>query len=315
MFFVNNQKPPAIFLMGPTASGKSDLAMKLTKHLPVELVSVDSALVYRDMNIGTAKPDAETLHHYPHHLINVRAPDETYSVADFRVDVLSVMSKITDRGNVPLLVGGTMLYFKVLIEGIASMPAADKTVRASIITLAEAQGWQKVHDKLAEVDPESAARIHPNDPQRLQRALEIWQLTGQTMTQLHKLQRGQVELPYDICQIAIIPPDRTALHRIIALRFEQMLAAGFVDEVEYLRSKYKLHAMLPSIKSVGYRQVWQHLEGDFDRKTMADQAVIATRQLAKRQLTWLRGWNNLNKIEDVEVNEALKIVQASSILS
>lgn len=312
---MNNQKPPALFLMGPTASGKSDLAMKLTEHLPVELVSVDSALVYQDMNIGTAKPDAETLRNYPHHLIDVRAPDETYSAADFRVDVLSLMSKITDRGNVPLLVGGTMLYFKVLIEGIASMPAADKTVRASIIALAEAQGWQKLHDRLAEVDPESAARIHPNDSQRLQRALEIWELTGQTMTELHKLQLGQAELPYDICQIAIIPPDRARLHRIIALRFEQMLSAGFVDEVESLRSKYELHAMLPSIKSVGYRQVWQYLEGDFDLKTMSDQAVIATRQLAKRQLTWLRSWKNLNKIGGGEVKEALKIVRASSILS
>ena len=308
-----NTQPPAIFLLGPTASGKSDLAMKLTSHLPVELVSVDSALVYRDMNIGTAKPDAEILRQYPHHLVDIRNPDEVYSAADFRSEVLTLMSAISERGNIPLLVGGTMLYFKVLIEGIASMPAADSAIREKIVREAETGGWQKVHQRLAEVDPESAARIHPNDPQRLQRALEIWELTGESMTQLHKKQQDLVSLPFSVCQLAIIPPDRADLHRIIAARFEQMIKDGFVEEVEHLREKYDLNAELPSIKSVGYRQVWQYLEGELDRKAMQERAIMATRQLAKRQFTWLRGWSNLKEMPFPEVNEALKIIQASSI--
>ena len=310
-----NTQPPAIFLLGPTASGKSDLAMKLTSHLPVELISVDSALVYRDMNIGTAKPDAEILRQYPHHLVDIRNPDEVYSAADFRSEVLTLMSAISERGNIPLLVGGTMLYFKVLIEGIASMPAADSAIREKIVREAETGGWQKVHQRLAEVDPESAARIHPNDPQRLQRALEIWELTGESMTQLHKKQQDLVSLPFSVCQLAIIPSDRADLHRIIAARFEQMIKDGFIEEVEHLREKYDLNAELPSIKSVGYRQVWQYLEGEVDRKAMQERAIIATRQLAKRQFTWLRGWSNLKEIPFPEVNEALKIIQASSILS
>ena len=310
-----NTQPPAIFLLGPTASGKSDLAMKLTSHLPVELVSVDSALVYRDMNIGTAKPDAEILRQYPHHLVDIRNPDEVYSAADFRSEVLTLMSAISERGNIPLLVGGTMLYFKVLIEGIASMPAADSAIREKIVREAETGGWRKVHQRLAEVDPESAARIHPNDPQRLQRALEIWELTGESMTQLHKKQQNLVSLPFSVCQLAIIPSDRADLHRIIAARFEQMIKDGFIEEVEHLREKYDLNAELPSIKSVGYRQVWQYLEGEVDRKAMQERAIIATRQLAKRQFTWLRGWSNLKEIPFPEVNEALKIIQASSILS
>jgi tRNA dimethylallyltransferase len=310
-----NTQPPAIFLLGPTASGKSDLAMKLTSHLPVELVSVDSALVYRDMNIGTAKPDAEILRQYPHHLVDIRNPDEVYSAADFRSEVLTLMSAISERGNIPLLVGGTMLYFKVLIEGIASMPAADSAIREKIVREAETGGWQKVHQRLAEVDPESAARIHPNDPQRLQRALEIWELTGESMTQLHKKQQNLVSLPFSVCQLAIIPSDRADLHRIIAARFEQMIKDGFIEEVEHLREKYDLNAELPSIKSVGYRQVWQYLEGEVDRKAMQERAIIATRQLAKRQFTWLKGWSNLKEIPFPEVNEALKIIQASSILS
>ena len=310
-----NTQPPAIFLLGPTASGKSDLAMKLTSHLPVELVSVDSALVYRDMNIGTAKPDAEILRQYPHHLVDIRNPDQVYSAADFRSEVLTLMSAISERGNIPLLVGGTMLYFKVLIEGIASMPAADSAIREKIAREAKTGGWQKVHQRLAEVDPESAARIHPNDPQRLQRALEIWELTGESMTQLHKKQQNLVSLPFSVCQLAIIPSDRADLHRIIAARFEQMIKDGFIEEVEHLREKYGLNAELPSIKSVGYRQVWQYLEGEVDRKVMQERAIIATRQLAKRQFTWLRGWSNLREIPFPEVNEALKIIQASSILS
>ena len=310
-----NTQPPAIFLLGPTASGKSDLAMKLTSHLPVELVSVDSALVYLDMNIGTAKPDAEILRQYPHHLVDIRNPDEVYSAADFRSEVLTLMSAISERGNIPLLVGGTMLYFKVLIEGIASMPAADSAIREKIAREAKTGGWQKVHQRLAEVDPESAARIHPNDPQRLQRALEIWELTGESMTQLHKKQQNLVSLPFSVCQLAIIPSDRADLHRIIAARFEQMIKDGFIEEVEHLREKYDLNAELPSIKSVGYRQVWQYLEGEVDRKAMQERAIIATRQLAKRQFTWLRGWSNLKEIPFPEVNEALKIIQASSILS
>jgi tRNA dimethylallyltransferase len=247
--------------------------------------------------------------------VDIRDPDEVYSAADFRSEVLTLMSAISERGNIPLLVGGTMLYFKVLIEGIASMPAADSAIREKIVREAKTGGWQKVHQRLAEVDPESAARIHPNDPQRLQRALEIWELTGESMTQLHKKQQDLVSLPFSVCQLAIIPPDRADLHRIIAARFEQMIKDGFVEEVEHLREKYDLNAELPSIKSVGYRQVWQYLEGEVDRKAMQERAIIATRQLAKRQFTWLRGWSNLKEIPFPEVNEALKIIQASSILS
>jgi tRNA dimethylallyltransferase len=247
--------------------------------------------------------------------VDIRNPDEVYSAADFRSEVLTLMLAISERGNIPLLVGGTMLYFKVLIEGIASMPAADSAIREKIVREAETGGWQKVHQRLAEVDPESAARIHPNDPQRLQRALEIWELTGESMTQLHKKQQDLVSLPFSVCQLAIIPSDRADLHRIIAARFEQMIKDGFIEEVEHLREKYGLNAELPSIKSVGYRQVWQYLEGEVDRKAMQERAIIATRQLAKRQFTWLRGWSNLKEIPFPEVNEALKIIQASSILS
>jgi len=289
--------------------------MQLSGHLPVELVSVDSALVYRDMDIGTAKPDAETRLSYPHELIDIRSPDQVYSAADFRHDALLVMSEITARGKIPLLVGGTMLYFKVLIDGIATMPPADDAIRQKISQSAAEHGWQKVHDKLASVDPVAAARIHPNDSQRLQRALEVWELTGQSMTELHETQRMTANLPYNICQLAIVPPDRANLHSIIASRFQQMLQDGFVEEVTGLRLKYNLHLSLPSMKSVGYRQVWQFLEGELDRELMIHQAIVATRQLAKRQLTWLRSWQGLQEISGVKLDEALKIVRASSILS
>lgn len=292
-----NALPPAIFLMGPTAAGKTDLAIELSKVLPCELISVDSALVYRGMDIGTAKPSKAQLAEYPHRLIDILDPAQSYSAADFRSDALAAMAEITARGNIPLLVGGTMLYFKALLHGLADMPAADAQVRAQLEADAQAYGWQSLHDQLAVVDPVSAARIHPNDPQRLIRALEVYRVSGMSMT-AHREQQtaqsteaaasGRQQLPYTVANLAIAPADRKVLHQRIALRFEQMLDQGFLDEVLALRSRGDLHSGLPSIRAVGYRQVWDHLDGKLTRDEMQERGIIATRQLAKRQFTWLR---------------------------
>ncbi|WP_200842681.1 tRNA (adenosine(37)-N6)-dimethylallyltransferase MiaA [Zhongshania aliphaticivorans] len=288
--------------MGPTAAGKTDLALALSERLPCDLISVDSALVYRGLDIGSAKPDAQTLARYPHQLIDICDPAEPYSAAQFRRDALAAMAKSAAAGRIPLLVGGTMLYFKALMEGLAEMPAADAKTRAEISALAAEQGWPAVHAALAAVDPQSAERIHPNHSQRVSRALEVYRLSGVTMTEWQARQSTQV-LPYKVYQFAIAPPDRSILHARIEQRLRQMFAAGFIDEVAGLKARADLHADLPSIRAVGYRQVWEYLEGEYDEAAAFERALIATRQLAKRQLTWLRGWEDLIWLNSGETTE------------
>jgi tRNA dimethylallyltransferase len=280
--------PPAIFLMGPTASGKTALAVSLVEHFPLEIISVDSALVYRGMDIGTAKPDAPTLARAPHHLLDIRDPNETYSAAAFCDDALRLMADIVARGKVPLLVGGTMLYFRALLQGLDDLPRADAALRQTLEGEAAARGWPALHGELAQVDPATAARLAPNDSQRIGRALEIFQLTGKPMSAL--LDRAQSELPYRVLQLALIPSDRAVLHLRIAARFDMMLADGLIDEVESLRRSCVLKPDLPSMRAVGYRQAWACLNGEIDRRELREQGIAATRQLAKRQLTWLRSW-------------------------
>jgi len=284
--------PPAIFIMGPTASGKTDLAVEIKKRLPVELISVDSALIYRGMNIGTAKPDAETLAIAPHHLIDICDPSEAYSAANFRNDALQLMEEITQAGKIPLLVGGTMLYFRALQYGLSNLPDANPEIRTKLEEEAKTHGWQALHDRLAEIDPISAARIHPNDPQRLQRALEVYELTGKPLSQLHQ-ESQQGACPYDVLKFALLPNDRAWLHERIALRFEIMLKQGLIDEVKGLYQRGDLHTDLPAVRAVGYRQVWDYLDGNIDYNMMINRGIVATRQLAKRQITWLRSEKNI----------------------
>lgn len=322
-----SQLPPAIFLMGPTAAGKTDLAIELTKVLPCELISVDSALVYRGMDIGTAKPSKEILAEFPHRLIDILDPAESYSAADFRRDALEAMAEITSRGKIPLLVGGTMLYYKALVEGLAQMPAADPEVRAQIEEEAERLGWQALHDQLSVIDPVSAARIHPNDPQRLSRALEVYRVSGQSMTELRLIQSAQSteaaasglqQLPYTVANLAIAPANRQELHERIKQRFTNMLEQGFIDEVVALRTRSDLHSGLPSIRAVGYRQVWDYLDGKLTQAEMQERGIIATRQLAKRQFTWLRSWADLHWLDSLDCDNlprALKYLGTISILS
>ena len=278
--------PQAILLMGPTASGKTAIAMALAQHFPVELISVDSAQVFRDMNIGTAKPDAATLREFPHHLIDLISPEEAYSAARFRHDALEAMADITARGKIPLLVGGTMLYFKALLEGLAELPKACPETRADIDAQANSLGWPAVHAELAMVDPVTAARLHPTDAQRVQRALEIYRLSGHPMSAL--LDEGQKQAPaYDYLSLGLLPSDRSVLHTRIAERFDAMLAAGLENEVSALRKNYQLTPDLPSMRCVGYRQVWEAQDGTSPRSEMRDRGIYATRQLAKRQITWI----------------------------
>lgn len=282
-----NSRPPAIFLMGPTASGKTGVAVELAQHLPIELISVDSALVFRDMDIGTAKPDAATLARAPHHLIDIIDPTEAYSAAAFRKDALRLMADITARGKVPLLVGGTMLYYKALREGLSPLPQADAALRAELDAEIAQHGIEALHAKLAEVDAETAARLHSTDTQRVQRAMEIYRASGKPMSELIK-QQEQDPLPYDVLSIALIPSDRSVLHDRIASRFEKMLCDGLVDELRSLREKYPLHRDMTSMRCVGYRQAWEFMEGEIDEAGLMEKGIAATRQLAKRQLTWLR---------------------------
>lgn len=290
-----NKKPPVIFLMGPTASGKTDLAMSLHDLMPVELISVDSALVYRGMDIGSAKPSKEELEKYPHRLIDIRDPSEPYSAADFVTDAEREIADIHAQGKIPLLVGGTMLYFKALLDGLAEMPEADAEVRAKIEKDAELHGWAYVHQQLAEVDPQMAAEIHPNHSQRLSRALEVFLVSGKTMTQLRELQSLNQSVGFatrfDLKQIAIAPRDRQLLHERIEQRFKKMLDQGLIDEVQRLFNRGDLHPDLPAIRAVGYRQVWEYLDHKLNHEEMIERGIIATRQLAKRQLTWLKGWS------------------------
>lgn len=291
------QLPPAIFLMGPTASGKTGTAVDLYSRLPVELISVDSALVYQDMNIGTAKPDAETLAIAPHHLIDIIPPTAVYSAANFRTDALRLMADISARGKIPLLVGGTMLYFKALQGGLSQLPEANPEVRKEIEQEASHMGWSAMHARLAQIDPETAARLQPNDVQRIERALEVYRLTGQSMTSLHQASTGEA-LPYRLLKIALVPSERKVLHERIAQRFDQMLAGGFVDEVKALLKKYpELAADSTSMRCVGYRQALEYLAGQYDIEELRDRGIFATRQLAKRQLTWLRGMDDVVEID------------------
>jgi tRNA dimethylallyltransferase len=284
-----DQRPPAIALMGPTASGKTALAIDWVDRFDCEIVSVDSALVYRGMDIGTAKPDAAMQAHAPHRLIDLRAPHETYSAAEFAADARLAMQEIAADGRVPLLVGGTGLYFRALLHGLSPMPEADPTLRATIAQEAQQRGWAALHDDLAAVDPAAAARIQPGDPQRISRALEVWRASGRPISDWQTQSARQSRFPFKVLKLAIAPADRALLHQRIEQRFELMLRAGFLDEVRRLRADPRLHAELPAVRAVGYRQAWEHLDGASDAATFRQRAIFATRQLAKRQLTWLRG--------------------------
>ncbi|NHQ84623.1 tRNA (adenosine(37)-N6)-dimethylallyltransferase MiaA [Iodobacter sp. HSC-16F04] len=295
---------PAIFLMGPTASGKTASAIHLLESgLPVELISVDSALVFKDMDIGSAKPGADELARAPHHLIDIISPEEAYSAAQFRRDALALMADITARGKVPVLVGGTMLYYNTLQHGIHELPQADAALRAKIHEEATLLGWPAMHAKLAAIDPVTAERLKSTDAQRIERALEICTLTGKKMSDL-LAEPASGALPYRLLKIALLPQDRKWLHDRIALRFDQMLELGLLDEVSRLRAKYDLSLELPSMRCVGYRQAWEYQDGLVDYPTMREKGIAATRQLAKRQLTWLRGMDDLLEINCQEENLA-----------
>lgn len=303
-----DNKPTAIFLMGPTASGKTDLAIRLRQILPVEVISVDSALIYKGMDIGTAKPNAEELALAPHRLIDILDPAESYSAMNFREDALGEMTEITEQGKIPLLVGGTMLYYKALLEGLSPLPNADEKVRSEIEQKAAIQGWAALHKELAKIDPISAQRINPNDSQRIGRALEVFFLTGNSLTEL-TTQKGE-PLPYNILQFAIAPEDRSILHQRIELRFEKMMKSGFLEEVKNLYARSDLHLDLPSIRCVGYRQMWEHLQGDYDLDEAVYRGICATRQLAKRQITWLRGWKSeIHWLDSLKIEQNTQKVQ------
>lgn len=292
--------------MGPTASGKTALAIALRQRLPVELISVDSALIYRGMDIGTAKPSAQERRLAPHRLLDIRDPAEAYSVAEFRRDALAEMAQITRSGRVPLLVGGTMLYYKALLDGLSPLPPADPQVRQRIEQMATEQGWDALHRQLCVIDPVAGNRIHPNDPQRLSRALEVFFISGKTLTELTKT-AGET-LPYDVVQFAIAPSARELIHQRIALRFQQMLACGFEAEARMLYARGDLHTDMPSVRCVGYRQMWSYLAGEIDYDEMVYRGICATRQLAKRQMTWLRGWDDVHWLDSEHHDAALTTV-------
>ena len=279
--------PPALLLLGPTASGKTASALALAQALPIEIISVDSALVYRDMDIGTAKPTAAERALCPHHLIDIVSPEDSYSAARFRADAIRLMGEIVGRGNVPLLAGGTMLYFKALRDGLSDLPAADPELRRAIDEEAAVRGWPGLHAELARLDPEAAARLEPGDAQRIQRALEIVRLTGRPLAESYA-RKEDAPLPCRLLPIALAPSDRSVLHARIAERFDAMLHAGFVDEVRRLRARYRLDPAMPSMRCVGYRQAWEYLDGEIGYDELRFKGIAATRQLAKRQLTWQR---------------------------
>ena len=310
--------PIAIFIIGPTATGKTDLALSIYDELASELISVDSALVYRSMDIGTAKPDAETLRQFPHQLIDIIDPAEVYSAGQFRDDALSMMRDSVERQRTPVLVGGTMLYFNTLQKGIAKMPDVDDAVKQAIELEAKTAGLPALHDRLKSVDPVSAERIHQNDPQRIKRALEIYDFTGKTLTHFWEDQRRSeagFRFPYRRIKIALMPDDRVELRKRIAQRFDIMLQQGFIEEVESLFNRGDLHADMPSIRAVGYRQGWAYLAGDYGYDEMREKAIIATAQLAKRQMTWLRKESECNFMEPISLNTQKLLKNLKFLLS
>ena len=302
--------PPAIFLMGPTASGKTAVSLGLASRLPLEIISVDSAQVFRDMDIGTAKPDSATLESCPHHLIDLISPEESYSAARFRTDALRIMAEITARGKIPLLAGGTMLYFKALREGLSDLPQADAELRRTIDVEARQRGWPALHAELAALDPEAAARLKPTDAQRIQRALEVVRLTGAPLAE-SLARKPDAALPFRLVQLALLPSDRAVLHERIAQRFDAMLVAGLIEEVRGLRRKYRLDAGLPSMRCVGYRQVWEFLEGSCGRAELREKGIAATRQLAKRQLTWLRSWPGVETFDCLAADLVARVAKSA----
>lgn len=317
--------PLAIFIMGPTASGKTDLAIELRKHLPVDLISVDSAQIYRQLDIGSAKPDIRTLTDHPHRLIDIRNPAEAYSVAEFLRDAKQHMTEITAKGRIPLLVGGSMLYFKILLEGLSDLPEADQGVRDEIQRHADEFGWPSLYDELQQIDPQTAKKLHPNHSQRIQRALEVHQLTGLSMSELQAAATNNgIGDHYKVVQFSLIFSDRALLHWRIEQRFEQMMARGLVAEVNDLYQRGDLHPNLPSMRAAGYQQIWQHLEGHCSLDEAVQKSIVASRQLAKRQITWLRNWPKVNEIcvdsgetdssTENSCNECLKILSQHSIL-
>ena len=313
----NNILPPAIFLMGVTSSGKTDLAIALSEILHCELISVDSVLVYKGMNIGTAKPSAKELARVPHMLIDINDPSEPYSAANFRKDALQGMSEITARGKIPLLVGGTMLYFKILRDGLARLPAANAVIRNELLAQAKKKGWAFLYTELQRIDPAAGMRIKPSDTQRVQRALEVYKATGKTLSKLYGEQKYS-SFPYEVTNLAIAPKTRSVLHQRIENRFQLMLQNHFIDEVRVLYARKDLTLSLPAIRSVGYRQIWSYLKGELDHSMMVEKGIIATRQLAKRQLTWLKSWPDVHWLDSLSknlLNDALKCLKSLCILS
>lgn len=292
----DNQKPPVVFIMGPTAAGKTDLAISLVESSACEIISVDSAMIYRDMDIGTAKPSVHELDRAPHHLINIRNPNQSYSVANFCNDAKQLIDDIHRRQKIPLLVGGTIMYFHALQFGINELPEADESFRNEMNLLGRQQGWPALHEKLAKVDPQSAAKIHPNDCQRIQRALEVYQLTGVKLS-AHHANNNSPRRDISIINIGLFPEDRSQLHSNIATRFNAMLKQGLIEELISLRKMWNLDSNMSSMRCIGYRQIWDYLENEIDNKQMRDQAIAATRQLAKRQLTWMRHYPDIKLID------------------
>ncbi len=310
------KQPTAILIMGPTASGKTALALEVADRFPVEIISVDSALVYRDMDIGTSKPDQAQRQAVPHHLIDICDPAVAYSAAEFRSDATQLMQQIVARGKMPLLVGGTMLYYRALLNGLSELPSAEPEVRARLEARLAVMGSQGLHQELQKIDPVAAEKIHPNDPQRIQRALEVFEITARPISEWWREQQT-IQFPFNTIKIGTMPAERSQLHAIIERRFDEMLQQGFVDEVERLKIKGNLDLDKPSMRCVGYRQIWQYLDGDFDYAVMREKGIAATRQLAKRQLTWLRRENEVNWVmtaqPDTGVN-ALRIINQSIAL-